>query len=178
MKITQVIIGAVVAFTSTFAGVFLAFFLHQKSIDAEEKEKFNSMFRVMDYNCKKTLDFVKENRPVTAPTPLISPSFILVNVHTNANIINNIDEERMKRLVENITRSLDIVSQYSVKAARFERLGPVLLPQKNASSDYKQLFKKAQETRNNALTEIKSLYNKYENHLNNTCEIFSETVQK
>lgn len=179
MKITQVIIGAVVAFASTFSGVFLAFYLHQKSVDAEEKETFNSMFRVMAYNCRQALDFVKENRPIAAPTPLTSPSFLLSNVHQNSTTLNNVDEERMKLLVGSITRTLDIVGQYTVKAMRFDRWRAVLTPPpNNASPEYKQEFKNAQKAKQNELDEIKNLYNEYEDQLENTCDVFFETVQK
>ena len=177
MNITQLITSAVVAFASTFSGVFLAFYLHQKSVDAEEKEAFNSMFRVMAYNCRQTLDFVKDNRPIARPTPLISPSFLLSNVHQNSITLNNVDEERMIRLVGSITRTLDIVGQYGVKANRFDRWPAVLPPPpNNAPPEHKQNFKNAQKEKQNELDEIKNLYNKYEGHLENTCDVFFETV--
>jgi hypothetical protein len=183
----NIIGGIIIAFSSTFFGVYLGYIYAEIRSTERQKDAFNALFRIMSKNCEHALEQVSQAKPSERSTPLPVPTLLLSSVHENTVTLHSIDENRMAKLVKLVGSVNMSGAQYGRMAFIFDRkyvLHPLALaPPPEGEYTRRPSFRNVDrerflEEKEAAKEKLIALHNKYESDLEETCDIFKEIVQK
>ena len=187
-RIIAAIVGVLAAFGSTFSGVYFAARVAESERVAEQKSAFNALVSAMHSNCKYTLSIVSENAPTDEPTQILVPTVMLASAHSNIVTLGIVDEDRLTMLIRTLVDLETSWKKYNAAAQRYERpLRYVPEPPPNPPDNVPQHIRDGharhienwnqyKNDREVEFSQVKKLYEEYENKVRSSCDVFQETI--